>query len=168
MGQKCDCGMTTPSLTWCPVFLLEVGSISSLSLLSFHLRSLPMSPGSLPPPRSLMHSGESPPPPPISWGCLFVFFSAGSQGFSPFPSSNTRSGFPLPPYPRPLPNPSPVVIVFCSLPSVTWALKLVDLFLSSVDCLHFFFFFLLISTYWWVYTMHLLLDLSYITQDDNF
>ena len=33
MGQSCDCGMATPSLTWCPVFLLEVGSISSLSLL---------------------------------------------------------------------------------------------------------------------------------------
>jgi hypothetical protein len=34
MGQRCDCGMATPSLAWCPVRLLEVGSISSLSLLS--------------------------------------------------------------------------------------------------------------------------------------
>jgi hypothetical protein len=33
MGQKCDCWMRTPSLTWCPVFLLELGSVSSLSLL---------------------------------------------------------------------------------------------------------------------------------------
>ena len=33
MDQSFDCGMATPSLTWCPVFLLEVGSISSLSLL---------------------------------------------------------------------------------------------------------------------------------------
>jgi hypothetical protein len=32
MGQSCDCGMATPSLTWRPVFLLEVGSINSLSL----------------------------------------------------------------------------------------------------------------------------------------
>jgi hypothetical protein len=24
MGQRCDCGMTTPSLTWCPVLLLEL------------------------------------------------------------------------------------------------------------------------------------------------
>ena len=34
MGQRCDCGMATPFLNWCPIFLLEVGSISSLSLLS--------------------------------------------------------------------------------------------------------------------------------------
>ena len=34
MGQRCDCGMVTPFLTWYPVFLLQVGSISSLSLLS--------------------------------------------------------------------------------------------------------------------------------------
>ena len=33
MGQRCECGMATSSLTWCPVFLLEVGSISFLSLL---------------------------------------------------------------------------------------------------------------------------------------
>ena len=34
MVQRCDCGVTTLALTWCPVFLLEVGSLSSLSLLS--------------------------------------------------------------------------------------------------------------------------------------
>jgi hypothetical protein len=33
MGQKCDCGITTPSVTGYPVFLLKVDSISSLSLL---------------------------------------------------------------------------------------------------------------------------------------
>jgi hypothetical protein len=32
-AQRCHCGMETPSLTLCLVFLLEVGSISSLSLL---------------------------------------------------------------------------------------------------------------------------------------
>jgi hypothetical protein len=31
MGQGFDCGTATPSLTWRPVFLLKVGSISSLS-----------------------------------------------------------------------------------------------------------------------------------------
>ena len=33
MGQRYHCGMATSSLTWCPVFLLEVGFISLLSLL---------------------------------------------------------------------------------------------------------------------------------------
>ena len=32
MGQRCNCGVATPSLTQCPVFLLKVGSITSLSL----------------------------------------------------------------------------------------------------------------------------------------
>jgi hypothetical protein len=34
MGQRFDCEMATPSLTWCLVFLLELGSVNSLSLLS--------------------------------------------------------------------------------------------------------------------------------------
>jgi hypothetical protein len=34
MGQSFDCGIATTSLTWYPVFLLEVDSISFLSLLS--------------------------------------------------------------------------------------------------------------------------------------
>jgi hypothetical protein len=34
MGQRCNYGMATSFLISCPVFLLEVGSISSLSLLS--------------------------------------------------------------------------------------------------------------------------------------
>jgi hypothetical protein len=36
MGQRCDCGMATPSLTtpYLTVFLLEAGSVSSLFLLS--------------------------------------------------------------------------------------------------------------------------------------
>jgi hypothetical protein len=33
MGQSFDCGKATLSTTWCPVFLLEVGSTSSLSVL---------------------------------------------------------------------------------------------------------------------------------------
>jgi hypothetical protein len=54
MGQRYDCGVATPSLTWCPVFLLEVGSISSSSYCwVFHQRSLPVSSGSLSTPKSL-------------------------------------------------------------------------------------------------------------------
>ena len=47
---------THPS-TWCLVFLLEVGSTGpSLHCRTFYLRSLPLSPESLSPPRSLVHS----------------------------------------------------------------------------------------------------------------
>jgi hypothetical protein len=83
MGLRCDRGMATPSLTWCPMFVLE-GSINSLSLLSFHQRSLPMSPGSLSTPRSLVHSRGSPQP-PISWGCLFPFFLLALRASVIFP-----------------------------------------------------------------------------------
>jgi hypothetical protein len=117
--QRCDCGMAIPSLTWCPVFLLEVGSISSFSLLwAFHLRFLRLSPESLLPPRSLVHSGESPQP-PISWGCLFPFFSFGPQGFSPFSLPNTRSGSPLPHIPCPIHFPSlvPPTLSTCAVPT---------------------------------------------------
>ena len=77
MGQRCDCGMATPSLTWCPVFLLEVGSINFLSLL--------LSISSKVPPYELWESLISQvscahwefPQPPISWGCLFT-----SQGLT--------------------------------------------------------------------------------------
>jgi hypothetical protein len=96
MGQRCDCGMATPSLTWCPIFLLEVDSISSLSYCwVFHQRSIPMSSGSLSPPRNLVHSREVP---PTSYflRLLIYILSAGPQSFSPFPSPNTRSDSTLP------------------------------------------------------------------------
>ena len=152
MGQSCDCGMATPSLTGCPVLLLEVGSIISLSLL--HQRSLPMSLGSLSPPRSLVHSGGIP---PTSYflRLLVYILSTGLQGFSPFPSPNTRSGplsSPLPAFPTPLSlpgsflSPSPLVIAFFSLPSETEAsspghFSLLSLF-NSVSCVFVWFFFL--------------------------
>ena len=41
MGQRCDCGMATLSLTCCLVFLLEVGCIRSLSLLLGILAKVP-------------------------------------------------------------------------------------------------------------------------------
>ena len=59
--------MALLSLIWSPVFLLEVGSISSLSLLmTCHLRSLPLSPERLSPPRPLVHFGGFPLPHLIS------------------------------------------------------------------------------------------------------
>ena len=42
MQPRYDCGIATPSLTWCPVFLLEMSSKSSFYLLlTFHLRHFP-------------------------------------------------------------------------------------------------------------------------------
>ena len=87
MGQRCDCGMATPSLTCCPVFLLKVGSVSSLSLLLGI--SSKVIPESLSPARSLVHYFLFP-----KVACFH--FSAGPQGFSPFPSLNNRSDSPLP------------------------------------------------------------------------
>ena len=49
------------SLIWCPVFLLKVGTISSLLLLlGISSNVPPLNPESLSPPRSLVHSGGSP------------------------------------------------------------------------------------------------------------
>ena len=121
---------------------------------AFHLRSLPLSPESLSPPRSLVHSGGSPQP-FTSQGYLFPFFLLALRASVLFPHpiagqvplssphfSPTPSTFP----PRSLP-PSPLVIAFFSLPSGTEASSLGHfslLTLSSVDCifgiLYFFFF----------------------------
>ena len=138
--------MATASLTWCPVFLLEVGSTSSLSLLprAFHQRSLPMSPGSLSPPRSLVHSRGSLQP-PISWGCLFPFFLLALRASVLLPHSipDQVSLYPLfPPtlstFPPRFFSLSPLVIAFFSLPSGTEVSSLGHFsllsFLSSVDC----------------------------------
>ena len=122
MGQRCDCGMATPSLTWCPVFLLEVGSISSLSLLlgiSSKVRSFDSW-------ESLTSQVSG-----AFWRVLPTSYflrlhvsilSAGPQGFSPFPSPNIRSGSPLLPAltpstfpPKSLPSP-PLVTAFFTLP----------------------------------------------------
>ena len=80
-----------------------------------HLRSFPLSPGSLLSHRSLGGSSN------LRFSVYIL--SAGPQGFSPFSSPNTRSGYPLPfppptfP-PRSLP-PSSLVIAFFSFPSGT-------------------------------------------------
>jgi hypothetical protein len=117
MGQRCDCGMATPSLTSCPVFLLEVISRSSLSLLmGISSKVHPLKPGSF----NSQVSGAF-------WGypqllfpevaCLHSFWwPSWHQSFSltqchiRFPSTlhfPTPSTFP----PRSLP-PSPLVIAF--------------------------------------------------------
>jgi hypothetical protein len=161
MGQSCDCGMATPSLTWCPVFLLEVSSISSLSLLSGISSKVPP----LESWESLIFQVSS-----TFWGVPPTYIlklpvsilSAGPQGFSHFPSPNTRSGSPLPstsPSPSTFPPRSfpPHLWLFSSLSQVGlrrphlgtsacwafWVLSTVSwVFLTLFICL-----FRLISTY---------------------
>jgi hypothetical protein len=138
MGQRCDCGMTTPSLTWCPVFLLEVGSISFLSPPSGILSKIPHFDcwESL----TSQVSGKF-------WRVPAIYYFlrlpdsilyAGLQGISPFPFPNTRSGSSLhlhsPPCPLSLPGPSfPICDCFLLSPIwdwvvFTWTLQLVELF----------------------------------------
>ena len=118
---------------------------------AFHLRSLPLSPESNSPLRSLVHS-EGSLQPPTSWGYLFPFFLPALRASALFSHPIPL----LPPTPSTLPPrslpPTPLVNPFFSLPSETWALYLVHLFLSSVDCiLDILYFFsnnhLLVSTY---------------------
>jgi hypothetical protein len=114
-----------------PVFLLQVGSIISLSLLqAFHLRFLPLSPESLSPPRSLVHSVGSPQP-PISRGCRFQFSLLALRASVLFPHLLP----PLPPIPStfspPRFFPSPLVVAFFSVflkwdwGVLIWSLQLV-------------------------------------------
>ena len=109
----------------------------------------PLSPESLSPSRSLVHSGGSPPNSYI-WRMRLPASipSAGPQDFSPFPLPNTRSGsplFPTPSSPNPihfflpgaslppsfplfLPSSLSPSLQTCYLSSATWALLLVGLF----------------------------------------
>ena len=99
MGQSFDSGMATQSLTCCPVFLLEVGSTNSLSpLLAITSR---VSPFEFSESLTSQVSGTFWRVPPTSYLLRLPVFilSAGLQGFSPFPSPNTRSGSLLPPLP---------------------------------------------------------------------
>jgi hypothetical protein len=143
MGQRCVCRMATPSLSWCPVFLQEVGSISSLSLLSGISSKVP-----------LFESWESftsqvsgafwrVPLTSYFLRLPVYILSAGPQGFfSHFTSLSTRKGRPLPstlptlpPNPSTFPArytpPSTPVIAFFSLPGHFSLLSV----LSSVDCI---------------------------------
>jgi hypothetical protein len=141
--------MAPISLIWCPDFLMEVCSIYFLSLLSGTSSKVPPfdSWDSL----TSQVSGAFWRVPPTSyfrgWRFPVSILSAGPQGFSPFPSSNTRSHPPTPwLLPLPLctfpPRPlllSPVVIVFFFIPSGTDISSLGHFslltFLSSMDCI---------------------------------
>jgi hypothetical protein len=100
---------------------MEVDSIvPSPYCQAFQLKSLPLSPDSLSPPMSLVHSGGYSQP-PTSWGCLFSILSASPQGFSPFPSPNKRSGSSLPSNPIHFPSwVPPIPTCDCFLPSPKW------------------------------------------------
>ena len=155
MGQRCDCGMATHL----SLFLLEVGSISSLSLL---YKSDFIQGPCLWVLRVSCFVGLFWKVPPTSYLLRFPvsILSVGPQGFSPFPSPNTRSGSLLPATPAlpcPLSLPGPFLTPHLWLlpsPSLTWALQLVEPFefcglylVYSVFFSYFFFILWLISTY---------------------
>ena len=134
MGQGFDCGMANPSLIRCPVFLLEVGSISSLSLLSdIASKITPFESW-----ESLISqvSGAFWKVPPTSYflRLLVYILSAGPQGFSPFPNPIPDQVPSLPSWPSPQIPPSlPPCGCFLLSPKsdrgvLTWVLQLVELF----------------------------------------
>jgi hypothetical protein len=121
MGQSCDCGMATPSLTW---GLPAGGGLYKFSLLctAFHLGFLPLSPGSLLPPRSLVHSGVGVVIPSIFWCCLLTSFLLSLRASIVFPH-------PIPDQvPLSIPD-SPLPIQFPS--QVSPSLRTCDCFLLS-------------------------------------
>ena len=103
--------------------------------MAFHLRFLPLSPESLLPPRSLVHSGGCPQP-PISQGCLFPFFLLALRAsvLFPYPIPDQVSLTPTPSHPL-----SPLVNAFFSIANgiETSSLKpfCLLIFLSSMDCI---------------------------------
>jgi hypothetical protein len=112
--------------------ILEVDSASSSPYCRpFHIRSLPLSPESLSPPRFLVHFGGSLYLLPLKVSCSL--FSVGPQGFGPFAPPNTCSCSPPCPHshsgpwlPSTQDHPfhQPPVIAFFSLPSGTEATSL--------------------------------------------
>jgi hypothetical protein len=95
-------------LSFCWRWALEVHSAHCRA---FHLRSLPLSPESLSPPRSLVHSGESPHLLPSEVPSFHSF--CWPLGFSPFHPHNTWSYSPLP-HPVPFPTQVPLsLLVLC-------------------------------------------------------
>jgi hypothetical protein len=155
--------MATPSLTWCHFFLLGVGSISSPFLLLSVLSMVPPYESWESLTFQVFGAFRGSPPPNLLFPEVACLHSFCSQGFSPFPSSNTRLGSPLPPTvpvhfpPKSLPH-SLLVIAFFSLPSgtgdiLTWELQVLSLLNSVCEFVYpvcFFFFLanihLLVST----------------------
>jgi hypothetical protein len=117
MGQRSDCGMATPSLTWCPVFLLEVVSITSLSLLSDISSKVPHFDSWESLTSQVLGAFWTVPPTSYFLRLPVSILSVGPRSFSPFPSPNTRSASPLLLTPHPIHFPSALVIAFFSLPS---------------------------------------------------
>ena len=167
MGWRWDCGMETPSLTWCPIFLLEVGSISSLFLLSGISSKIP--PFESWETLTFQDSGAFWRAPPHllfpEVACFHSFcWPSGLQFFSLI-QYQTRFPFlllrlPLHPvhFPSQVPSSLPLVISFFSLPSGTeasmstsvcwpfWVLWTVP-WVLFILFYFFIFIFLLISTY---------------------
>jgi hypothetical protein len=111
MGQRYDCGMATPFLlTWCPVFLLEVGSMSYLSLL-FGISSKVPPFGSWESLTSKVYGAF--------WSIYSFCWLSGLQSFS---LSQYQIRFPSPP------NSLPSTFLPGSLPPLLWLLS----FLSQV------------------------------------
>jgi hypothetical protein len=118
MGERCDCVVETPSLTWCPVILLELASVSSISLLSSI--SSKVSPFDSWEALTSQVSGAFCRVPTTSYFLRLPvsILSVGLQGFSPFPSPSTRSGSP-----HQVPSPSPLSLPGPSIPSHLWLLS---------------------------------------------
>jgi hypothetical protein len=140
MGESFDCEMATHSsldaLSFCLRWALQVPSAQCRA---FHLRSLPLRPENLLPHRFLVHSGGSPQP-PTSPSCLFPFFSAGPQDFSPFPHPIPHHVHLFPTCPRSFKGPSlpPTPLrLFSSASSEASSLGPFCLltFVRSVDCI---------------------------------
>jgi hypothetical protein len=139
MGQSFDYGMATPSITWGPDFLPQVGSISSVSQLwSISYKVSPFE--SL----TSQFSGALQRVPPTSYlqRLPVYILSAAPQGFSPFPSPNTTSGSSLsPPYsihfPSQVPPSLPTCDCFLLPPKWDWGVLIgpfsLLIFFSSVD-----------------------------------
>ena len=113
------CGMGNPSLTWCPVFLLDVCSTCSLSWLYGILSKvpLPLSPQSLLTPRSLVPSGPQVLYPKLSYfHFVVVVVVVGPQGFSPVFCTQYLIMLPLSPYPSSSLPPCSLIHLVSSLP----------------------------------------------------
>ena len=138
-----------------PLFLLEVGSLSSLSLLSSISSTVPHFESRESFTSQISGAYWRAPPTSYLWRLPVSILSAGPQVFSPFLSPNIRSGSNAPFSPVYFPSqvsPSPLVIAFLSFSSGTEASSLghfsLLIFLSSVDCiLYILYFFWLIPTY---------------------
>ena len=132
MAQSFDCVMATAYLNWYPV---------SSHYRAFHLRSLPLSPESLSPPRSLVHSEGPHNPPPPEVACIHSFcWSSGLHSFSRTQCQIMLHLLTLPPsnFPPRSFHFSHLLIAFFFFPSGTEvsSLRLFSLltFWSSLDC----------------------------------